>query len=284
MTAKGSSWARAAAQPRLGPPGTPPVPLARRHSIPTQRTLAAQPAGGDHRAHAAHISAVPSGYLILRVWAEMYEDAQKARIACANRIGRGGVDPLPYMAQLKALEAAEHGVALAMRRCYRASIDPEVVTWQKATRGIGEHLLARLLGIIGHPVHTTAHHWEDKGAERKLIDDGPMERSVSQLWSYCGHGDATRKRRAGMTAEEAAATGNPRAKMVVHLIAESVVKARGPHRVFYDERRMDTVDRGWTPMHSHNDALRILGKAILKDLWLASRDVHGPKTTQEGAP
>lgn len=230
--------------------------------------------GGGQSASENHRGIAPAGYLQLRIWSEMFEDLQKARIACANRVERGGVDSGPYLAQLQMAEASEHGTGLGMRRCYRLVVDPEIVAWQKTTRGVGEHLLARLLGVIGHPVYTTAHHWEEAGEDRELVDDGPMERSVSQLWSYCGHGDVTRKRRTGMSAEEAAAMGNPRAKMIVHLIAESVVKARGPHRVFYDERRLATVDREWTPGHSHNDALRILGKAFLKDLWLAAGDAE----------
>ena len=30
----------------------------------------------------------------------------------------------------------------------------------------------------------------------------------------------------------------------------------------------------WTPGHSHNEALRILSKTMLKDLWKAARDYH----------
>ena len=272
------------AKPRLGPPADSPSPRANRESEPrlsapessaidAAKPRLAPPRGDDEGGRQrgeTHSPAAPSVYLQLRVWSEMFEDAQKSRIGCSNRIERGGVDSGPYLGQLAAMEAAEHSIGLGMRRCYRANVDPRILVWQKNTRGIGEHLLARLIGLIGHPVHTTAHHWEGSGEDRELIEDGPLERSVSQLWSYCGHGDVTRKRRTGMTAEEAAAMGNPRAKMIVHLIAESVVKARGPHRVYYDERRLATVDRGWTPGHSHNDALRILGKAILKDLWIAS--------------
>ena len=109
-----------------------------------------------------------------------------------------------------------------------------------------------------------------------------MDRSVSQLWSYCGHGDPARKRRAGMTAEEAAAMGNPQAKMLTRLLAECCMKQNGgtdkngkarlpsPYRAVYDEARMDYEARDWTDGHRHNAALRKTGKAILKDLWLAA--------------
>lgn len=218
----------------------------------------------------------------LRIWAQMLDDHMNLRIATANRIGRAAdgsetnavrtVDPMLYDAHLDALGRVEHDVALAMRRYFRKNVDPAIVAWQQVTPGIGEHLLARLLGVIGHPVHTNRYHWEGDGENRVLIDDGPYERRVSDLWSYCGHGDATRKRRRGMDKDEAAALGSDRAKMLVHLLAEACMKCRqSPFRSVYDERRAKTADReDWTPLHQHNDALRIVGKAILLDLWLAA--------------
>jgi hypothetical protein len=49
-----------------------------------------------------------------------------------------------------------------------------------------------------------------------------------------------------------------------------------PYRVTYDERRQHTADTHpkWPDGHSHNDALRITAKAILRDLWIAGREVH----------
>lgn len=208
----------------------------------------------------------------LRVWAEMFHDFQKARIACANRAERGGVDPDTYRPQLEVMEQAEKVLGAAMRKEYRRSAPKAIVEWQKAQKGIGDHLLARLLGCIGHPRYAEPYHWEGTGAERVLIADEPFERRVSDLWSYCGHGDVTRKRRKGQTPEEAAAGGKPDAKMLVHLMAESCVKSGGPYRAIYDERRMDTAitHPEWTKGHSHNDALRVMGKAILRDLWAVS--------------
>jgi hypothetical protein len=105
-----------------------------------------------------------------------------------------------------------------------------------------------------------------------------MERRVSDLWSYCGHGDATRKRQHGMDKDDAMALESWRAKFLTHLIAESVLKAQGgskretigPDAALYYARRAHTADReGWTDGHSGNDALRILGKELLLQLWLA---------------
>lgn len=49
-----------------------------------------------------------------------------------------------------------------------------------------------------------------------------------------------------------------------------------PYRVAYDQRRAHTVvtHPEWTDGHSHNDALRVASKAILRDLWRAARDWH----------
>jgi len=210
----------------------------------------------------------PTGWLELRVWAEMFEDAQKARIAATNRAERGGVAPDPYVAQLEHLAHAEHQLALAMRRHYRKVVPEQIVTWQKETPGIGEHLLARLLGVIGHPVHTRLHRWEGEGKERVLVDLGPMDRRVSDLWSYCGYGDPNRKRKKGMSAEDAAGLGSPRAKTIVHLLAEACMKQRtSPYRAVYDDGREKYEARDWTDGHRHAAALRLTGKEMLKDLW-----------------
>lgn len=67
------------------------------------------------------------------------------------------------------------------------------------------------------------------------------------------------------------------AKMRAHLIAQSCIKqAHSPYRATYDARRAHTAvtHPDWTPGHSHNDALRITAKEILKGLWVAARDIH----------
>lgn len=227
----------------------------------------------DGEVHAICDTQPSLDFTALRVLAEMFYDVQKARIACANRASRAELDGTAYTPLLDVLENAEHQFALTLCRTFRKTAPPSIVAWQKGSRGIGEHLLARLLGHIGHPVYSTAHHWGGTGENRTLIDDGPIERRVSDLWSYCGHGDPERRKRRGQSPEDAAATGSPIAKMLVHLIAEGCMKAGGPYRDVYDERRSLTAlsHPEWTKGHSHNDALRVAGKVILRDLWLVSR-------------
>lgn len=254
--------------------------------------------------------AAAAGYRELRVFAELFADVQQTRIACENRAKRGGLDPIILGHHFKGLEQSEHQLKLAMIRCYRRVVDPSIREWQEATTGIGDHTLARLLGAIGHPRHATPHHWEGEGDDRVLIADPPFERNLAKLWAYCGHGDPARRRRKGMTAEDGAALGNPRAKMLVHLLAEAAMKcvgsaaaaaanseglspstrARSPYRDVYDQARATYADRTdgdgkeWTPARQHAAALRLVGKEILRDLWLAAGDRLGSEAHRLPVP
>lgn len=233
----------------------------------------------------------PDWWTELRVFAEMLDDAMRARIAAKNRAERGGIDAAPFAPLIVGMEDADHQIGLALGRCYRRVVPSAIVAWQEDTLGIGDRLLARLLGVIGHPVHTRKHRWEGTGGDRVLVDLGPYERRVSDLWSYCGHGDATRKRVKGMTADQAAAMGSPRAKMLVHLLSEGAVKeprrriadlldgnqllggASWPYRHVYESTRVAVEDRDdWTDAHKHAHALRLVGKEILRDLWAVAKE------------
>lgn len=272
----------------------------------------------------------------LRIWAESYADAQQTRIALVNRMERGGIDSELLEGHRSLLDASENAFRLAMVRSYRRVVReamPEVEAWQKSMFGIGEHLLARLIGHLGHPVIATPYMWSSESpeghecipercGERHLIALEPFDRTLRQLWAYCGHG-APERRRKGMSQEDALGLGSPRCKMLVHLLAESTIKCRpdpkvdpktrslsgradkntppthrakaialsagsGPesmvasiavlpsvrdryyYRRIYDARKAATADREWTDGHRHADALRIVGKEILRDLWQTS--------------
>lgn len=217
----------------------------------------------------------------------------------------------PTVATLKALatqlSAVEHGAILALNRAMRAH---PLATYQKQAMGVGEKQLARLLAAIGDPYLRT------------LPDCSTVPRTVSQLWAYCGlHTlpvghlalDAQLANADGGTSSHPAGTaldpmpiqGSSRpgeteaarrrkgqqanwstdAKTRAYLIATSCIKSGGEYRAVYDQRRALTAAThpDWTPGHSHNDALRIVSKRILRDLWRAARDYHLPELKEQAA-
>lgn len=246
---------------------------------------------------------------LLFVHVTAHGDLEQQRIASQNRLRiltttepdddgvyRGfGLDPShPDVGRLQgitdALAALEHGAELNLKRALRkCGIHP----WVKAQVGLGEKQVARLLGVIGDP------YWH-------LAEDRP--RTVSELWAYCGlhvlpasqSSGGTRSplaggaqtsdpglappdahdARAGVAARRQKgqrANWSTEAKTRAYLIATSCIKqARSPYRATYDTRRAHTATThpDWTPGHSHNDALRITSKAILRDLWREAKRLH----------
>lgn len=174
------------------------------------------------------------------------------------------------------LKQTEHDATLNLQRTLRRN---PLYPWVKAQKGIGEKTAARLLAVIGDPyINMTT----------------GKPRTVSQLWSYCGHGDPSRKPRKGMSQADLFAMGNPLAKKRVWLIASKCLMAQGPYAQTYYERKDATEGREhfteckrcgpsghpaqpgslWSDGHRHADALRITGKAILRDLWVESKRLH----------
>ena len=124
---------------------------------------------------------------------------------------------------------------------------------------------------------------------RHLVFDPPFERSVSQLWQYCGIGKPGR-RSSGMSQEDAFALGKPLLKSRLRLIAEGMLKASNPHfRAIYDITRAHVAERvhekpcaqcrakagdPWRKGHQHAHALRIVAKRFLQDLWCEAKRLH----------
>lgn len=284
----------------------------------------------------------PERFQILRIVAESYWDAQKARIAVSNRLSRsrhlGMFDDLTN--PLRQTEDKLGKILVANYRTLVRAELPAVEAWQRQTYGVGEHMLGRLLGHLGHPRIAHPHRWMTeppdghacdplvcKDGKRHLVALEPFERSLRQLWAYAGHGDASPIPK-GASQDELLARGNVPVKTLVHLIAEGTMKVpplrlvedsppvgaasadraaagsvdgppplqvtateRGPvgdvhdpfhggdryyFRRLYDTRKLETAERvdangkPWTPAHAHADALRIVGKEILRDLWTLS--------------
>lgn len=226
------------------------------------------------------------GWVELRICADLFHRAQQERIAVANLLRTSDHDMFgPHLAQL---EATEHAARLMLRRCYRRVVPNSLRALQKAEAGLGEDSFARILGHLGDPYIATPHWWEGTGANRTLMVGEPYVRTIGQLWQYCGHGAPGRVTK-GMTAEQLAGLGNPTMKMLVHIQAEFCMKQKGRYRLLYETIRSQVEDKKhtvpcvrcgpsgkpaqdgtpWAKGHQHAHALRVLGKEILRDMWLA---------------
>ena len=259
----------------------------------------------------------------IRTLGRLLDDLEADRIRQTNRIGaleRSRGEAMPHLyAVIEPIERAEH---LAERELVRVWRRHPLAPWAKSVRGVGEKSIARLIAEIGEPSLGSDGHWEthENGAakvdaestfatppdnedgataianpsintprSRTWIIDEYWERSVSQLWQYCGVGDPARSKIAkGATQAELMKRGKPRAKKQLYLIATSMLKAG--NREVYDagrERYADRVhvdacapchakkDDPWKPGHQHMAALRLVEKTLLRDLWLEAQRLRG---------
>jgi hypothetical protein len=235
---------------------------------------------------------------LLSALADVLDDLENTRTANANRLRQFTRDIYDADGELRgfgwqhnpdtdiAALAAQHeaiveGIIMLEKQATkdlerRLRLHP-LWPWIKAQKGVGAKQAARLLAVVQDP------GWNAR-------DERP--RGVAEFWQYCGHGDPARsKRRKGQRVEY-----SPTAKTRVHLIADSCVRA-GVRRldgagdrftpdtrraithygqVYYDRRVTTWGREDWTDIHQHNDALRIVGKALLRDLWRAAQHLHKP--------
>jgi hypothetical protein len=253
----------------------------------------------QRRTAAAQANRREEAVLRMELVAEILDDTEKTRIANENRLrqmtrgtedkdgrerGLGMDERHPDVAKVadmvSALQAIENDATrLLMKTVKEHPLGP----WVMAQKGVGLKQGGRLLASIGNPY---LREWVDKDY---VFHREP--RTVSQLWSFCGHGDASRRPKKGMSQAEMFALGNPDAKMRVYLVAESIMKARGPLRETYDARKAATegrlhrvecrrcgpsgspakIDSPWSDAHRHADALRLVGKSLLFEMWVEAK-------------
>ena len=169
--------------------------------------------------------------------------------------------------------------------------------WVKAQKGVGEKQAARLLAAIGDPYinsatgqpRTVSALWAYSGLHvlpaSQSSSDAHTHSAGGEQTSDPGHpDDGTQSSTAGVAAKRQKgqkANWSTNAKTRAYLIATSCIKqADSPYRAVYLQRREHTATThpDWTPGHSHNDALRVASKAILKDLWIAAREIHNSRS------
>lgn len=277
----------------------------------------------------------PTSYASVIFLADILEDLMKVRIANQNRVrsltsledwGKGIPAPDFVNGLVGGLETLEHQVELALKRAVRQSPLGE---WVKATPGVGEKGIGRLLKEIGDPA------WNFK--ENRA-------RTLRELYAYCGlHVWPAQKRNAsqpalgGSDSTDAHSGGvsldpsgvgafggdaqttfasqdssgvapfrsrgtqsnwSTAAKTRLYTTAEACMKNRNSaYRAVYDQGRHQyaqavhraecrrcgpsgkpaEVGSSLSAGHQHARAMRLVMKAILKDLWQAARGVHSSR-------
>lgn len=207
------------------------------------------------------------------------------------------------------LAALEHRTILELQRAVRRH---PLGGWQKRQVGVGEKQLARLLASIGDPYWHVLHNrprtvselWAYCGLHTLPVpNQGTSDTQVLRDRDGGGAdrapdhdpGDTQERsvRGAARRRKGERANWSTDAKTRAYLIAESCSKQRSsPYREVYDKRRAATAEKvhdrpcpqcngagktglitsPWRPGHQHADALRLASKAILRDLWVASRE------------
>lgn len=227
--------------------------------------------------------------------AENLNDIETTRISMANRLRQlsehdaAQADLVRIQLLLEGLEAIEHQATLEVQRAMRKH---PLGPWVKRSKGIGEKQAARLLAAIGNPYWNSLH-------------DRPR-RGPAELWAYCGYhvlpasqtindthgapaggqlratptdqvvrddqqtsvGGVAPKRRKGQRSN-----WNSAARMRAYLVADSCMKSPGgEYRRVYEQGREKYVElpKG----HAHNRALRLVAKAVLRDVFLEARAWH----------
>lgn len=201
----------------------------------------------------------------LTIAADQLDDAERLRIATVNRLAAierdkglsGSPEAKALEEQAKTLKEVER---IAVRELTQAMRAHPLGDWCRSQIGVGEKTLGRLLGIIGDP------------AMRVDPETGEVTaRSLGQLRSYCGYGDAAaQRRRRGQQAN-----WNAEARKRLYLIAVACMRqSSSPYRAVYEEARAKYADCDISDLHKHNRALRAISKAFLKDLWEEARGIH----------
>ncbi|HOW94831.1 MAG TPA: hypothetical protein PLF91_10110 [Mycolicibacterium fallax] len=240
----------------------------------------------------------------LALAADVVDDLERVKIANQNRLrtltaqdeyGHGMSVDHPDVKRLaalvKALEDAEHQATLNLARVMRHH---PLGGWVKASKGVGEKQAARLLASIGDPYWNDLHSRPRRLRElyafcgMSVVGTGTNRSCDSQ--TPCGAGSAPTKVRGERV------TWNPDARMRLWLIASKTVMVGhgGPYRQVYDEGRLkyaDAIhaeeckrcgpkgkpaqpDSPLSAAHQHARAIRLIAKAILRDLWTAAKNIH----------
>lgn len=163
------------------------------------------------------------------------------------------------------LTAARKEIEKQMKRAARTL---PVYPWAKAVKGLGDLGLAVVVAEAGD-----LGAYPKKGHLWKRLGLAPYEGKALSTW---------RGVKNGLSAEQWIEAGyKPTRRAEIHAcVSDPLFRAQsvasGPYRAIYDRRKAVTQGShpDWTPMHHHRDALRIMTKHLIRDLWVAWRQAN----------
>jgi hypothetical protein len=127
-----------------------------------------------------------------------------------------------------------------------------VVPWVDSVRGFG---VLSLAGIVGEAGDLSAYS------------------NPAKLWKRMGlaviGGERQRKKEGAAGIEHGY---NPARRSLMWTVGDCIIRAGGPLKELYNERKVYEAPRVKTKMHAHNRAKRYIEKRLLRDLWRAWRD------------
>jgi len=192
----------------------------------------------------------------------------------AEVFGALAPDLVVVSAAIDPCRKARHKVELEMKKAARKL---PVYAWAKGVHGLGELGLAVIVAEVGDLAK-----YPKKGHLWKRLGLAPHGGKAYSTWRMKG----------GLSAEDWTAAGySPRRRAEVYaVISEPLFRAQsvaqGPYRAIYDRRREATAiaHEDWTKAHSHMDALRVMTKYLIRDLWVAWRRVDAVLPEKATAP
>ncbi len=206
--------------------------------------------------------------------AKACKEAEK--IIKAAKVGEGEHDVVSLIVTsteaAKPFDAMRLAAEKEMRKIARKS---PLWQWAEGIRGLGDLGLAVILAEAGDPgkYSTVSKLWKRLGLA-PIVKDGTTRAASS--WRMKG----------GLNAEDWTNAGyNPKRRAEIYSCIDEplfrqqsgnadketgeVTKEAGPYRLVYDARRARTAEThpDWSKAQSHKDALRIMTKQLIADLW-----------------
>lgn len=157
---------------------------------------------------------------------------------------------------VEARDSVEKARKAVQKRLRELAGQLPVAPWVKSVRGFDLPSLAAIVGEAG--------------------DLGTYS-NPAKLWKRFGlavMGDGSRQRRvSGVDALEHGYS--PSRRSVMWNVGDCLVRASGPLKMLYNERKAIEAERVETKAHAHNRAKRYIEKRLLRELWSAWRTAGG---------